>query len=169
MTRIAPAVLLSQRQEGILKQQVRAHKTAQQLSIRARIILGAAKGFENIDIAAELGVDVQRVGRWRKRWVVAESQLEEAEHQGASDQDLTTLIKQVLSDNYRSGAPPKFTAEQMTQIIALACEDPRDSGYPVTHWTPKEVAAEAIRRKIIASISVRHVDRFLKGGQSPTA
>ena len=71
---------------------------------------------------------------------------------------------EIVSDNYRCGGPATFMTEQITQIIALACEDPQDSGYPVTHWTPKKVRAEAIRRGIVETISIRHVDRFLKGG-----
>jgi putative transposase len=93
--------------------------------------------------------------------------LDEAER--VSDDDLKAVIDEVLSDRPRSGGRCKFTAEQFTQIIALACEDPQDSGYPVTHWTAKEITQEAIRRKIVDKISVRHVGRFLKGGRFKTA
>jgi hypothetical protein len=51
--------------------------------------------------------------------------------------------------------------------MALACEDPQASSLPISHWTPKELANEAIRRGIVSSISPRSVGRFLKGGQSP--
>ena len=61
----------------------------------------------------------------------------------------------------RCGAPPKFTPEQITAIIALACEHPSQSGVPVSHWTPPELAREAIKRGIVESISPRQVDRFL--------
>ncbi len=66
----------------------------------------------------------------------------------------------------RSGVPPKFTAEQLTQIIAVACEEPEESGRPVTHWTPRELTEEVIQRGIVESISPRHIDRILKGGIS---
>jgi hypothetical protein len=46
----------------------------------------------------------------------------------------------------------------------VACEDPQESGRPVTHWTPQELADEAIKRGIVTSISPRSVGRFLKGG-----
>lgn len=164
MARVAPRIVLSPRQEGILEKQVRAHKTGQQVSVRMQIILEAAKGLQNIEIAAKLGVNEQRVRRWRKRWYASSKELSEAEEQGAMERDLTERINRVLSDEYRSGTPPKFTAEQMTLLIALACEKPEDSGYPVTHWTPKELAAEAQKRAIVESISIRHLDRFLKGG-----
>jgi hypothetical protein len=150
----------------ILEGKERAHKTPQQLAERMRIVLKSSDKQLNRETAELLGVDPQRVSRWRRRWFGAQSRLQEAESNGATDKELETLAVSALSDFYRSGVRPKFTAEQMTQIVALACEEPAESGLPVSHWTPKEVAAEAIRREIVESISVRHVDRFLKGERS---
>jgi putative transposase len=92
-----------------------------------------------------------------------------AEGEGASDKDLQGLVIGVLSDRPRPGAPVTFAPEQVTDIIALACEKPSDSGLPVSHWTPAEVAREAIKRGIVESISPRQVDRFLKRGGNQTA
>lgn len=75
----------------------------------------------------------------------------------------------MLSDAYRSGTPPTFSAEQVVEIIALACEAPSDSERPVSHWTPKEIAAEAVKRKIVESISPQSVERFLKGSRAKAA
>jgi hypothetical protein len=55
----------------------------------------------------------------------------------------------------------KFSAEQIAGLIALACEPPADSGLPVSHWTPPELAREAVKRGLVQSISPRQVDRFL--------
>jgi transposase len=71
-----------------------------------------------------------------------------------------------LVDKERPGGPTKFTAAQLTQIIAVACELPEESDRPVTHWTPSELADELKKRGIVESISPRHVDRVLKGGIS---
>jgi putative transposase len=49
--------------------------------------------------------------------------------------------------------------------MALACEDPKATGRPVSHWTPRELADEAVHRGIVLSISPRTVGRFLKGGR----
>jgi hypothetical protein len=84
-----------------------------------------------------------------------------AEKRGASDKDLERLIIGILMDDDRSGAPPKFTPEQVAGIIALACEPTAESGLPVSHWTPPELAREAIKRGLVESISPRQVDRFL--------
>jgi putative transposase len=111
-----------------------------------------------------VGVDQQRVRRWRTRWAENEERLAATEQEGASEKDLTQLLSSLLADHERPGTPPTFTAEQLTQIIGVACEVPEESGRPVTHWTPTELADEVIQRGIVESISPRHVDRVLKGG-----
>jgi putative transposase len=75
---------------------------------------------------------------------------------------LEAAIEDVLSDNPRSGCPATFAPEQIARIIAVACEPPADSGRPVTHWSPTELAEEVVARGIVPSISVRHIGRFLK-------
>jgi putative transposase len=84
----------------------------------------------------------------------------------ADDPALPTLIAEVLADAPRPGAPPTFSAEQVVQIIAMACTPPADSGRPVDAWTPRELADEAEKRQIVTSISARSVGRFLKRGRS---
>ena len=59
-------------------------------------------------------------------------------------------------------------AEQVAQILALACESPKESGLPVSHWTPADLTREVLKRGIVESISPRHVDRFLRGGSRST-
>ena len=59
-------------------------------------------------------------------------------------------------------APGKFTAEQVTQILAVACESPKLSGRPITRWTHRELRDEVIKRKIVESISVAQVGRYLQ-------
>ena len=155
------AVVLSKRQMQMLEVVARTKLAPQQLVERCRIVLMSGEGRENTDQADVLGIDRQRVRRWRHRWAKASEALAAAEDDGASDKDLEKMILAVLEDNYRSGAPPTFTPEQMAAIIALACEPPADSGLPVSHWTPPELAREAIKRDIVKSSSPRHLDRFL--------
>jgi putative transposase len=82
---------------------------------------------------------------------------------------LRKLIAETLADAPRPGAPPTFTAEQIVQIIALACTPPADAGRPIDAWTPRELADEAEHRHIVTSISARSVGRFLKTGRSQAA
>ena len=154
-------VVVTAKQTQVLKSVTRAKSASQQMVERCRIVLLSAEGRDNLHQADVLGVDRQRVRRWRYRWANARALLAAAEKEGASDKDLEKLIFKVLADDERSGAPPRFTPEQVAAIIALACESPTDSGLPVSHWTPPELAREAIKRKIVKSISPRQVDRFL--------
>jgi len=118
-------ITVSQRQRAILSKWVRAKaETPYRLVERSRIILMSAGGVTNIDQAHRLDVDRQRVRRWRGRWAQAEERLAAAERDGASEQDLGALIGSVLTDEQRSGVTPTFSAEQLTQIIAVACEPP---------------------------------------------
>jgi len=157
----AAHVTLTPRQRAVIEPLARSRTASQRLVERARIVLMSAEERGNEALAADLGVDRQRVRRWRTRWAKAFETLMAAEREGAKDKDLEKLILRVLKDDQRSGAPATFTPEQVAAIISLACELPADSGLPVSHWTPPELAREAIKRGIVATISPRHVDRFL--------
>lgn len=153
----------------MLQELVRGKKTPQQMAERAHVVLLSSAAVSDEDQGQQLGVDRQRVRRWRRRWEAARERLAAAEAAGASDKDFAALVRKVLADAPRSGTPCRFTAEQIAAIIALACESPQDSGLPVSHWTPPELAREAIKRGIVDTISPRHLDRFLKRGRPPAA
>lgn len=159
----AATVKVSERQRAILERWIRsAASTPHQLVERSRIVLMSADRKTNKEQAEFLGVDRQRIRRWRKRWAYNEEHIAAAEREAASDKDLAALMSKVLSDAPRPGTPGKFSAEELTQIISVACESPRDSERPVTNWTPRELADEVAKRGIVESISPRHLDRFLK-------
>jgi hypothetical protein len=95
--------------------------------------------------------------------------VEAAEKVGDDDDDervVGGLVEDVLVDEPRSGKPATFTPEQICSIVALACEDPRESGRPVTHWSTTKLADEAMKRGIVEEISARSVGRFLGRGGS---
>ena len=73
----------------------------QQQVLRARIVLTAAQGRSNIQIARELAITVDTARLWRDRWVGL---------QGIAWETLT--VAERLQDAPRPGTPPKFTAEQ---------------------------------------------------------
>jgi putative transposase len=134
---------------------VRRHTAPQQLVVRARIILLAADGLSNSQIARTLGLETDTVRLWRQRW---------ERFQAVALADLA--VDQRLSDAPRSGSPARITPEQVCRIVALACEAPRASGRPISQWTGREIAAEIVRRGIVATISGRHAARLLKRGIS---
>ena len=148
-----PVILLTAEEREGLETLVRRHTTAQQIALRARIILVAADGFNNAQIGRLLGVDTDTARLWRNRWLGL---------QAVSLDDLT--IEERLEDAPRPGAPRRITAEQECQVVALACEAPSQSGRPISQWTSREIADEIVNRGIMESISPRHAARLLKRG-----
>ena len=130
---------------------------------RANIINEMAGGANNREVARRTNSSHITVRLWRSRWLAARQRLAEAEKAGVDEQLLSKIIEDILCDKYRSGTPPTFTPEQIVQIVAISCEKPEDSERPISHWTPRELAEEAIKRKIVDSISTRSAGRFLKG------
>ena len=153
----------SERQYSILEGIARRTKAAQGLVIRVKIILYLWVGYNVSEVAIMLGIARKTVRKWRERWNKKITFLKEVEgDKQSSDKEVSTTIESVLSDADRSGAPPKFTAEQIVQIIALACQDIEKYGLPLNHWTSKALAEEAIRRGIVENISSSTVRRLLK-------
>jgi putative transposase len=153
-----PEIILTADQRAALEQVVRAHTTSQQLALRARIVLLAAEGRTTSDVARALGLDVGTARQWRERW---------RQFQQIPLGDLSVAAR--LADAPKSGAPARLSAEQVCQIIALACELPATSGRPISQWTGRELADEIIARGITDRLSPRHAARLLKSGRSPTA
>jgi putative transposase len=164
----ARKLIVTERQQVILRTMARSSTCSQAVAQRARMILLAFDGLCNEDIAGNVGCERHAVGPWRHRWADAFPRLVLIEC-CEKPSTMTAAIEGLLSDRPRSGSPGKFTAEQVTQILAVACEEPEASGRPVTHWTPRELADEVVKRKIVESISARQVGRFLKSGRPEAA
>lgn len=154
-------ISLSNLQQTLLDQIVRQSTAPQREVKRTKVILLAATHLSNQLIATILDIGRNTVQRWRDRWANAQELLSLVENEEGKN-GVEQAIHTLLDDRDRPGAPPTFGAEQLCQIIALACESPEKSGRPVTHWTPTELADEAIKRKIVNSISPRTIGRFLK-------
>ncbi|GAC1529863.1 MAG: hypothetical protein NVS2B16_37040 [Chloroflexota bacterium] len=150
-----PVVELSAEERRGLEGLVRAHRTPQQVALRARIVLAAADGQNNTESARQLSVDADTVRLWRMRWLGL---------QGASLEDLCPTER--LTDAPKPGAPARITPEQVCQVVALACEAPEQAGRPISQWSGREIADEIVQRGIIDRISPRHAARLLKRGTS---
>jgi putative transposase len=162
----AATIRVTERQRQVLEQVVRASTSPRGLATRARIVLAAAAGTSNRQIAMRLGVTRNVAHGWRGRWAAASDALLAAELEGGAGDEraLRAVVRGVLADAPRSGAPPRFTPEQLCRIIALACTPPPDAGRPISHWTPRELADEAASRGIVPRISARTVGRLLVVG-----
>ena len=150
-----PAIELTDEERRDLEALVRRHTTPQQVALRARLVLAAAAGLNNAQVARQEGVDVETARHWRGHWL------------GLRPVALADLsVAERLEDAPRSGAPVRITAEQVCRIVALACEAPGAAGRPISQWTGREVADEASKRGIVPAISPRHAGRLLKRGTS---
>jgi putative transposase len=161
----AAKVIVTERQLATLKKLANSSTCPQGVAQRARMIVLAFAGQTNETIAQVIRCERHMVGVWRRRWVRAFQRLVLVEC-GEKSSALPRAVERLLSDSPRRGWAGKFSAEQVTQMIAVACEPPEKCGRPVTHWTPRELADEVKKRGIVASISARQVGRFLKGGRS---
>jgi len=150
-----PEVVLTGAERRELERLVSAQKTGQALVRRARVVLLAAMGYSNTEIAEQVPMDVEAVGLWRRRWVALKQLPLEEMH-----------VAKRLADAPRPGAVPRLSPEQVCQILALACEQPSRSDRPISHWSHRELADEIVRRGITDRISPRHASRLLKSGRS---
>jgi putative transposase len=159
MPKRATAVVLSEKEQETLTRISRRYRSEQQVALRARIVLAAAQGHSNAQIARQLSINVDTARLWRDRWV------------GLQGIDLDTLsVAERLQDAPRPGKRPEITAQQRCQIAALACEAPSKAGRPISQWTGREIAEEVRARGIVKQISPRHAARLLKkGGCNRTA
>ncbi len=101
-----PMLQLADAERQELERLVRRHTTPQQLALRAKIVLAAADGANNCQIARLLDVSLDMARRWRQRWLVL---------QPASLEDLPIIDR--LTDAPRPGKPVHITAEQVTQPV----------------------------------------------------
>ena len=127
-------IVLSGEEEAVLAARARSVRSPYRDRLRAQIVLAAAAGSTNAAIAAQVGVHVDTVRKWRRRFAAA----------GLAG----------LKDASRSGRPPVFTAADRAEAIALACALPAESGVPLSRWSCPELARElAARCQVAASAS----------------
>ena len=110
-------VELSPEERETLERWARRRKSSQALVLRCRIVLGAAEGMANVDIAAALGCHAATVGKWRRRF--AERRLDG------------------LSDDPRPGPPRRIVDAKVEEVLVKTLEEtPAGS----THWSTRQMA-----------------------------
>lgn len=112
--------------------------------LRARIVLATAAGRSNQQIAAQVGMCLDTVPKWRGRF--ARDRLPG------------------LDDLPRTGRPRTFSGVQAAQVKALACTKPASSDLPLARWSALELATQAVAQGITAAISPSTVRRWLREG-----
>lgn len=138
----AVPITLTASERKTLKGQVRGAKTPYRDRVRAQIVRAAARVRTNERIAAELGVGVDTVRKWRGRF---------AEH-GLGG----------LADLPRPGRPRRITEPERAAVVALACQLPAATGVPLARWTGPELAAELTAQGLVNSpVSASSILRIL--------
>jgi len=116
--RPTPRLQLTEEEQTTLERWARRATTAQALAQRARIVLGAAADKTNTQLARELRVTKQTVGKWRCRFI-------------------GTRLDGLL-DEPRPGAPRTVNDAAVEEVVRLTLETkPRDA----THWSTRGMAA----------------------------
>jgi transposase len=116
---VAVPIELTEAERAQLQSWSRRHTSAQALAQRSRVVLAAAEGLNNTEIATRLGVHRAMVRKWRSRF---------------SEHRLDGLL-----DEPRPGKPRSITDEQVEEVIVKTLESaPKDA----THWSTRSMARE---------------------------
>jgi transposase len=112
-----PPLAITDGERAELQRRVRAHTTPQRAAKRARIVLLAADGVPNRQIAPMVGMNEHTVAQWRRRF--------QAERLAG------------LQDRKRPGRPPVYDHDQRLRIVATVTQEPPD---PASHWSHSQLA-----------------------------
>jgi transposase len=123
-----PPLAITDAERAELQRRVRAHTTPQRAAKRARIVLLAADGVPNRQIAPVVGMNEHTVAQWRRRF--------EAERLAG------------LQDRKRPGRPLVYDHDQRLRIVATVTQQPPD---PASHWSHSQLAKELADMGISAS------------------
>jgi len=118
MARAAATIELSEVEEEQLRAVLRTPSVSQQQALRARIVLRAADGAPNTQIAGEVGVSLPTVGLWRRNFAARRME--------------------GLADAPRSGRPRQIDDDEVRRVLAMTLETPPDG---TTHWSVRRLAA----------------------------
>jgi len=156
----AAKVIVTEKQQALLKKFVQARTSEVSLAQRSQIILLAFDGHNNLAIEQEVGLQHDAVGLWRRRWRDHWQRLISIECT-EKPHVLESEIQKLLSDLPRSGRKPTITSEQQAALFKKACEDPKDSGRPIGKWTHRELSLQMMADAVLETISGRWVGKLL--------
>jgi hypothetical protein len=117
--RVARAVVLDEQERRALEQIARGRSLSARLVERARIVLRAARGWQDRQIASELGITPEKAARWRNRYL---------------DGGIPALGK----DAARPGRPRTITDVRTAEVIHKTTQE---KPFNATHWSTRTMAA----------------------------
>jgi transposase len=141
MRKIYVVTLTDDERSGLLNLTKKGTASARKIG-RAQILLHAADGASDDEIAKAIRVGRSTVERTRKRFV-----------EGG--------VERALNEQPRPGAKRKLDGKQEALLIATACSSPPE---PRARWTMKLLADKLVELKVVESISDETIRRTLKRG-----
>jgi transposase len=133
--RVAPQVVLTEEQERTLHQWTRGRSLAARQVERARVVLLAAAGKQDLEIAVEVGISNQKAARWRKRFI---------------KMGLAGLEK----DATRPGRTPIITSAKVQEVVRKTTQEKPANA---THWSTRTMAeAAGLSEKSVRRIWHKH-------------
>src|SRR5438309_484612 len=117
--RIAPAITLSADQRAALEQRARSRSLPARVVERARIVLLAAEGRQDKEVAAAMKITPKKVSRWRRRF-------------------LAVGMAGLERDASRPGRTPKISARFIRRVVRMTT---RQKPPNATHWSTRTMAA----------------------------
>jgi len=133
--------VLTAADRAVLEERARAYTAPFAVVVRAKIVLLAAQGVQNVRIAERLDIDVDVASRWRKRFI----------EEGLDG----------LADRKRSGRPRCFPAAVVAGVKAMACQPPAARAAPLSRWSSAELAVQTVAEGLTVSVSASTVRRWL--------
>ena len=123
----------------------RRASSSQALALRSKIVLKAADGVANTQIAADLGTSAVTVGKWRKRFL--------------------QYRLDGLADDPRPGRPASISLDQVEQVLTATLEQtPPDA----THWSRTSMARRSGLSPSLYSLSTRRAANLRSGAAQDT-
>lgn len=133
--RVAPQVILTEEQQRTLQQWARGRSLPSRQVERAHVILLAAAGKQDLEIAAEIGVSNQKAARWRKRF-------------------LKLGLAGLEKDAPRPGRTPTITSAKIQEIVRKTTQEKPANA---THWSTRTMAeATGLSEKSVRRIWHKH-------------
>jgi hypothetical protein len=162
----ATKVIITQKEKELLERYIQKRTAKKHYQQRATIILLASQDRGNNQISRRLRITNTTVRKWRNRWALATDTLKTfskgVNGKKPTDKQCLDKMLEILSDAPRPGKPAVITQTQKKEIIAMACQKPKNYHLPFSRWTHKLLAQTIIEEKILSTISARYVGIILK-------
>lgn len=126
---------------------------------RAKVVMLSSEGLTDAEVSAKVDLHESIVGKWRRRFSDAYETLEGIESE--VPEKLGEAVTDILLDKPRSGAPETYDANQRALIVTMACQNPEDYGFEISHWSLPYLKIAIEQAGFAPGISESSINRIL--------